>query len=86
MKLKARAEQTKHFEIPPGSDFASGLAPGLADKGERKTRRRTKMISAILQLVPPSTGWVRGSVLDLRFAQDGERGTLDGESHEKDFL
>ena len=45
------------------------MAPGLADKGESKTRRRTKMISAILaalktailELVPPSTGWVRGS-------------------------
>ena len=84
--MKLKAKQSKHFKIPPGSDSASGLAPGLADKGERKTRKRTKMISAILQLVPPSTGWSGGSELDLRFAQDGARGTLDGESHEKDFL
>ena len=73
------------------------MAPGLADKGESKTRRRTKMISAILaalktailELVPPSTGWMGGTELDLRFAQDGESHVQivqDGESHEKDFL
>ena len=53
--LKVKLSQLNILKISPGSDFASGLAPGLAAKGERRTRRR-KTISAILQLASPSTG------------------------------
>ena len=43
----------------PGSDFASGLAPGFAVSGDKKTTRTTKiakLVSTILQPIPPSTG------------------------------
>ena len=38
-------------KIPPGSDFASGLAPGLAVRGDRETTRTTTMCKAKLPII-----------------------------------
>ena len=38
-------------KIPPGSDFASGLAPGLAVRGDRETSRTTTMCKAKLPIM-----------------------------------
>ena len=84
-------------KIPPGSDFASGLAPGLAVRGDRETSRTTTMCKAKLPIMailfprPSTFNWEDETpMLGLGFALgprwgDGEIG-LDGERHEKDFL
>ena len=38
-------------KIPPGSDFARGLAPGLAVRGDRETSRTTTMCKAKLPIM-----------------------------------
>ena len=38
-------------KIPPGSDFASGLAPGLAVRGDRETTRTTTMCKGKLPIM-----------------------------------
>ena len=64
-------------KIPPGSDFASGLAPGLAVRGDRETSRTTTMCKAklpIMAILFPRPSTFNWEALDSHLALDGEMG------------